>query len=294
MAGLSIKQIQEFLSIKDAAARRIAHTMCHPEKVKGGFIRVSTDEFLDVLIATPRYLDTFIKNVEEKKIEPRYLLSARIVRDKLLERGVEEMNEDNCMLTTDNVMDLATNVGFLSRSDVSRACRDKKLMAFKAPSEHGKTERWWQWFIPIDAFVLYLQGNPKYEKNFLHSYEDCKEYWKGFRPDMIKMANYIKKKLNNSFETSEEGFSVHDISILLDIPENQVVTTFIAHSPFSKLKAKINPVIPMDVFVPYLQEHSDIVPHVYERWEKMAREKDPLEAKVRHALMLQEYRKRNQ
>lgn len=293
MAGLSIKQISNFLSVNEVTARKIISERCHPIKVKGGYLRVPTDEFVDALIAIPRHAVKFIDNVERGTIQSNYILSAHIVRDMLLERSTKEMLQNDIDITTANVMDLASNIGFESQDEVRKACRDKKLMAFKAPSEHGKAERWWQWLISADALALYLKVNPDYENNFLRSYEDCKEYWKGFRPDMIKIANFVKEKLESTFNPSDEEFTIQDVSVILDIPENQVEATFVARNPFAKLKAKVKPVISMDAFVSNLRDHPEIIPRIYDRWAQMAREKDPLEAKVRHALMLQEYQKRN-
>lgn len=289
MAGLSIDQIAKFLSVSSATARDIVSRYhCRTTKVKGGFLRISLEEFLDILFRSPRYMNTFKHNVETDSIFGPYKLSAKIVLKHVYEKEDEQMEQNNQFLTTRDVMDVAGGIVFRYSREVSDACRRGKLFGIKIAEGSKNPDTWGRWMIPIDALTIYIAMDPKIKHDFVTAFRASQ-----YVGEETSLVYKIKKQIVNSLDTlstvGNEKLSYKEVSDILSVPENQVATMFQTRQNFAmKLKFE-QPYVPMKKLAYYLIENPTISQFVYERWARMMKEKDPLEPLLRHALMVREY-----
>lgn len=199
------------------------------------------------------------------------------------------MQYGDIMLTTNDIAAIMQGTPLKRTKFVSAACKNRDIVSFKEPTGRGSIEHWSRWEIPSDSFAYYLRSKPKYEAAFVAYFEQNIDNWKENNPVMFKIATIIKNTLNRINDEEPDMFTISDISKILNVPSNQVEAIFFARSPIGRAKAKIRGLINMGSLVKYMREVPGAQSYIYDKWEQLARDKDPLESKVRHALMLYAY-----
>lgn len=292
MAGLSIVQIANFLQIDRSSARRIAANNCKLIKNDRYHVSIPTDEFVVFICTNSYYRKQFKQNFDSRIIAPKYLVSARIIMDKILEKECKMIESENLLLTTKDVLSIVPFSIFKNRESICQACQQRKLLSFKYKTKKGQAAQFGRWMIPIDGLALFLKTNPIYEQDFNHLLDENLNSWKERNEQLFKLGTVIQNAMNRLDNVGNEEFTVHDLSYILNIPINQVEAIFFSSSLLEKIRGKISKsvTVPMDEFLNYILAEPDRKTALYDRWQDMAQTKHPLEGKVRHALMLCEYR----
>lgn len=282
MGGLSIDQLSEFLGVSCGTLRREKEIRPHLRK-EHNLLRMSIDDFSDILLSNPKRMQKFMSNLDEKRISKRYVPSALLVINELNRRGYDHMEEKE-FLTTNDILILPFNSGFATRYELTAALRQRVMFAFKVGEGKFAT-----WRIPVESFALYLHLNPDYKQDFYEMWNQNNEIWEEKDREMWKLTSPIWKALNRIQYPVEETFSLDDLSIIFNIPKNQVNAIFYPRKTFLDHLGKQNPSVSWVKVADYMYCNRSVVDNVYEHWTQLRQRNDPYEGKIRHMLMLYEY-----
>lgn len=287
MAGLSVRQISNFLSLSKGGTRELMHRQCNVTHNKDGEQRIEIREFVRFLVCNPKRKAIFERNYTEGKIEPCYQLSAKIVYDhvKALEDAYAEGEVQ--VLKTDEIFGLPFNLGLKRERELNELCIDGTLAAYK-----NIPEKWGTWRISVESFALYLFQDPALNAAFLSAWLQYSDELKVNDVKRYRFMHSIKNALNRVSSYHSEMFTPTEVSELLDVPKNQVEATFCSGNPWIK-KFKLTAVIPAVSVAKYLETDKDRVAQMYDRWAKLQKEDDPFASKLIHMLMIYEYYTRN-
>lgn len=162
MAGLSVKQISNFLSLSKGGTRELMRRQCNVTHNKDGEQRIEIREFVRFLVCNPKRKAIFERNYTEGNIEPCYQLSAKIVYDhvKALEDAYTE--GEVRVLKTNEIFSLPFNLGLKRERELNELCIDGTLAAYKT-----RPEKWGTWRISVESLALYIYRNPPLNASFL-------------------------------------------------------------------------------------------------------------------------------
>lgn len=287
MAGLSVRQISNFLSLSKGGTRELMHRQCNVTHNKDGEQRIEIREFVRFLVCNPKRKAIFERNYTEGKIEPCYQLSAKIVYDHV--KALEDAYTEGLVqvLKTDEILGLPFYLGLKKARDLNTLCIDGTLASYK-----NIPEKWGTWRISVESLALYIYRNPPMNASFLNAWLQYSDNLKVTDVKRYRFMHSIKNALNRVSSYHSEMFTPTEVGELLDVPKNQVEAIFCSGNPWIK-KFKLTAVVPAISVAKYLETDKDRVVQMYDRWAKLQKEDDPFASKLIHMLMIYEYYIRN-
>lgn len=287
MAGLSVKQVSNFLSLSKGGTRELLRRHCNVTHNKDGEQRIEIREFVKFLVCNPKRKAIFERNYTEGKIEPSYQISAKIVYDHV--KALEDAYTEGLVqvLKTDEILGLPFYLGLKRARDLNMLCIEGTLAAYK-----NIPEKWGTWRISVESLALYIYRNPPLNASFLNAWLQYSDNLKVTDVKRYRFMHSIHNALHRVSNYSAEMFTAMEVSELLDVPKNQVEAIFLSGNPWIK-KFKLTAVIPAISVAKYLDTDKDRVAQMYDRWAKLQKEDDPFAAKLVHMLMIYEYYARN-
>lgn len=287
MAGLSINQLSNFLSLTKGTTRELMRRQCNITYNKNGEQRIEIGEFVNFLISNPKRKVIFEWNVTEGKIEASYRLSAKIVYDQL--KALEDAYAEEVVqvLKTDEILGLPFYLGLKKARDLNILCIDGTLASYK-----NVPEKWGTWRISVESLALYIYHNPSMTASFLNAWLQYSDSLKVNDMKRYRFMHSIHNALNRVSNYSAETFTIMEVSELLDVPKNQVEAIFLSGNSWIE-KFKLTAVIPAISVAKHLETDKNRVAQMYDRWAKLQKEGDPFASKLIHMLMIYEYYIRN-
>lgn len=278
MAGLSIKQISNFLSTSKSIARQTMHRNCSIMHNSDGELRITIADFVQFLLEKEDQKAIFKHNYELNQIEFCYRNSAETVYNRLcFVEGLYAESEVKVLETRD-ILSLPFYTGFKNQRIISDLCRSGVLAAFKTDSG-----RWGIWKISVESLALYIYLSKEdllasFIKAWLRYGDALKEndvtryrIMRSLYDAAHRVANYYK-----------EEFTAPELAELLDMPKNQVEAIFFTAYPRPMTASAIS-------VAKYLKTDENCVALMYDRWEKLQKEENPFAQRIVHLLMIYEY-----
>lgn len=289
MAGLSIRQISNFLSLTKSGSRELMRRQCDVTHDKNGEQRIEVGEFVNFLLRNPKRKEIFECNYIYGQIETCYQLSAKIVYDQIKKLEDAYKEGEVQILKTDEIFGLPFYPGIETKRDLNKLCIDGTISAYKT-----HPEKWGTWRISVESFALYLYYNLSASASFFDAWLKYSDSLKVNDVKRYRFMHSIYNALNRVSKYRDEFMSLTEIGELLDIPRNQVEAIFCADYPWrKKMKLKITPLVSAISVAKYLETDKDRVSQMYDRWAKLQKEEDPRASKIIHMLMIYEYYIRN-